>query len=152
SPRPSKAELQPIVQWLRGELLAADQKSQVPAGSIVLRRMNRLQYEKTVRDLLNIEIDFKDRLPTGSRGVGFDNIGQALGLSSAQIEAYLEAADAALDAAIVTKPRPVTVKQRLRGIEVFGDFSTRSHGSLLDLEEAAVSFGPQHFYASRDSV
>ena len=40
----------------------------VAEGRVVLRRLNRVEYENTVRDLLGIDVDLKDRLPAGRLG------------------------------------------------------------------------------------
>ena len=105
-----------------------------------------------VNDLLAINVEVQDRLPADSRAFGFDNIGSALSLSSAQLEAYLEAADAVLDAAIVSRPKPVVMKKRTNGLEALGEPHTRLNGGVLELEEAAVGFGKFFFYGSRDTT
>jgi hypothetical protein len=150
SPRPPQAEQVDVTQWINGALSAADRKNQPPAGALVLRRMNRLQYENTIRDLFSIKLDLQDRLPPDSRAFGFDNVGAALSLSSAQLEAYLEAADAVLDHVIVTKPKPVGLKQRQSGLSALNEITTRRNGGILELEDVAIGFGRLQFYASRD--
>jgi hypothetical protein len=138
--QPAPADRKHVVSWIHEELTKADRQSQPPAGSLTLRRLTRLQYENTIHDLLAIEVPLKERLPEDKRDFGFDNIGQALNLSSAQLEVYLEAADAALDAAIVKKPRPETWKRRFTRQEVTGDAE-----GPLDLEDAVVLFGRSSF-------
>src|SRR5262249_51309839 len=133
-------------------LLAADQRTLPGKGALTLRRLNRLQYENTIHDLLAIDLELQERLPLDSRALGFDNIGAALSLSSAQVEAYLEAADAALDAAIVTRPKPAGIKERTSGMVALGAHQSRINGTVLELEEAAVAFGPHSFYVGRDAV
>ncbi len=150
-PRPAPEELARTVKWLNGNLLAADLRAQPPAGSLTLRRLNRLQYENTIHDLLAIKLEVQDRLPPDNRAFGFDNVGAALSLSSAQMETYLEAADAALDAAIVNRPKPAGVKERRPGLVALGGWTpTRRNGDILNLEEAVVVFGPTYFYAGKD--
>jgi mono/diheme cytochrome c family protein len=147
-PRPPEAEAKQAVEYVHDQLLAADRKARPPAGSLRLRRLNRVQYENTVRDLLAVDLEVKDRLPPDTRAFGFDNVGSALSLSSAQLEAYLDAADAALDAAIVNRPRPAGLKKRATGLEALTRYGIRQAGALLELEEAAVGFGRLEFYAS----
>ena len=72
----------------------------------MLRRLNRTEYQNTIRDLLGVEIDLINLLPLDSSGNGFDNVGDALHTSSFLMEKYLDAADAALNEAIVNKPQP----------------------------------------------
>ena len=41
-------------------------------GRVVLRRLNRTEYENTVRDLLGVEVNLKEQLPEDSSADGFD--------------------------------------------------------------------------------
>jgi hypothetical protein len=81
---------------------------------VVLRRLNRVEYENTVRDLVGVAVDLQDLLPADTAAHGFDNIGEALHVSSFLMERYLEAADLVLKAAIANGPRPKNVKKRYR--------------------------------------
>jgi mono/diheme cytochrome c family protein len=151
-PRPSPAETKQAVSWVHENLLAADRRAQPPTGSVVLRRLNRVQYENSIRGLLDLDLELQDRLPPDTRAFGFDNVGAALRLSSAQLEAYLDAADAALDAAIVNRARPMGIKQRMSGLEALTQYTIRQEGRLLELEEAAVGFGRLEFYGYRNPL
>jgi hypothetical protein len=64
---------------------------------VVLRRLNRVEYENTVNDLLGIDARLQAILPEDASADGFDNNGDALAVSTELMQAYLEAADAALD-------------------------------------------------------
>ncbi len=99
-PRPPAAKLAAASTWLHAALLAADTRRQQSEGRVVARRLNRVEYENTIRDLLAIETPLKEMLPEDNSAHGFDNIGAALDVSSVLMERYLEAADAALDAAM----------------------------------------------------
>ncbi len=151
-PRPTADELGRVIAWLNEQLLTAERRERAAVGQVGLRRLNRLQYENTVHDLLAIDTELQSYLPEDKRALGFDNVGTALSLSSAQLEAYLEAADAALDAAIVNRPRPVGIKKRLTGMEAIGNTEARAHGAILELEDAAVGFGKLQFYPNRDAA
>ncbi len=106
-PRPAPAQLAAAGGWLRTALLAADTRRQQTEGRVVARRLNRAEYENTVRDLLAVETPLKEMLPEDNSTHGFDNIGAALDVSSVLMERYLEAADAALDAAM---PRALRIE------------------------------------------
>ena len=47
-----------------------------------MRRLNRAEYENTVRDLLGVDVDLKDLLPADTSTSGFDNSAEALHVSS----------------------------------------------------------------------
>jgi hypothetical protein len=103
--RPTAEELQAFTAWIRPRLSAADRTRR----SVVQRRLNRVEYENTVRDLLGIDIELKQYLPEDQRAGGFDNNGEALAVSSELLGSYLEAAERALSAAIVHGPQPASV-------------------------------------------
>jgi mono/diheme cytochrome c family protein len=100
-PRPAKDEVARVSAWIAGQARDADAARQRDRGRVMMRRLNRVEYENTLRDLLAINADLKDLLPEDGEAHGFDNVGEALQLSSVLMERYLEAADAALDAALV---------------------------------------------------
>lgn len=77
-----------------------------------MRRLNRVEYENTVRDLLGVKVALQDLLPPDSSLAGFDNVGEALHTSSFLMEKYLETAETALDVAIANGPQPKLIKQR----------------------------------------
>lgn len=81
-------------------------------GRVVLRRLNRTEYENSVRDLLGIEVDLRELLPLDSSVGGFDNVGEALHIFSFLMDRYLDAADKALNMAIANLPQPRLVKNR----------------------------------------
>jgi mono/diheme cytochrome c family protein len=110
-PRPPAQEVRALVDWIRGRV-DKDAAARNAAGRVVLRRLNRTDYENTVRDLLDVEVDLKEVLAPETLAEGFDNRAEGLHVSSFLMEQYLEAADAVLNAAIASKPRPNLVKKR----------------------------------------
>lgn len=75
------------------------------AGSVPARRLNRREYENTVRDILGIDLDVSGIFPAdGSGGEGFDTNGETLYTPPLMMERYLQAARQILDRVIVTPP------------------------------------------------
>jgi mono/diheme cytochrome c family protein len=107
-PRPAEKEVRALTAWIQARAGAA----RAGQGRAVLRRLNRIEYQNTVRDLLGIDVDFQDMLPADSSANGFDNIGEAMHVSSFLMEKYLEAAHTALGLAIANGPQPPVVKKR----------------------------------------
>ncbi len=105
-PRPLKDEVKALTDWLAPRMAAADAAARATQGRAVLRRLNRIEYENTVNDLLGIKVDLKKQLPADGSADGFDNAGAAHHTSSFLMEKYLEAADTALDMAIANRPKP----------------------------------------------
>lgn len=81
-------------------------------GRTVLRRLNRVEYENTVHDLLGIKTPLRDILPEDTPMYGFDTVAEGLRISQLQMEKYLEAADLAIEAAIDLSPEPEHVQKR----------------------------------------
>jgi mono/diheme cytochrome c family protein len=78
------------------------------------RRLTRLEYERTLQDLLGLPIEFGTKLPEDGRSKdGFRNNGDALRMSPLQYETYLQIAEDALAEAIVTGPPPAVHRYRL---------------------------------------
>ncbi len=97
-----------------GELLRSHERQQEQlSGRTVLRRLNRNEYENTVRDLLHINVNLRDLLPEDTPLHGFDTVAEGLRFSQLQIEKYLEAASVAVDAAIDLREQPPRFSKRL---------------------------------------
>ncbi|MFT4550247.1 MAG: hypothetical protein ACI9MB_004224, partial [Verrucomicrobiales bacterium] len=80
---------------------------------VVLRRLNRVEFENTVRDLFDIDVFLQEMLPEDASAHGFDNIGAALSISTEQMQAYLEAADAVLDTVFGSEQEPKRISSTL---------------------------------------
>jgi mono/diheme cytochrome c family protein len=111
-PRPDPKGIQVLADWIHGSVVAAETARRASQGRVVLRRLNRIEYENTVSDLLGVEVNVRDQLPQDGAANGFDNVGTALHTSSFLLEKYLEAADTALNLAIANLPRPRLIKKR----------------------------------------
>jgi mono/diheme cytochrome c family protein len=61
-------------------------------GRTTIHRLNRVEYSNAVRDLLAIELDSEDALPTDDTGYGFDNIADVLSVSPVLLERYISVA------------------------------------------------------------
>jgi hypothetical protein len=109
--RPPEPETKAVVAWIASQFQQANAARRAE-GRVVLRRLNRTEYENTVRDLLGVQTPLKDLLPLDSSADGFDNIGEALHTSSFLLDKYLEAADTALNQAIANRPQPKSAKTR----------------------------------------
>jgi hypothetical protein len=119
SPTPGAAELNKFRASLIASLDASAAKKNNP-GEFVLHRLNRLEYQNAVRDLLGVTIDVTDMLPSDGGDFGFDNIATALNTSPLLLERYLTTAlrvaeltvgDAAAEPGAVTFTIPTTVTQ-----------------------------------------
>src|SRR5579864_1540377 len=90
-PRPSEAEYAGFTSWLAASLDRAWEGKSNP-GRFVVHRLNRAEYANAVRDLVDVDIDVSDLLPTDGAEFGFDNIATALKTSPLLLEGYVNAA------------------------------------------------------------
>lgn len=102
SPQPSEAERTQLVEWINkldanvndcNQIASEESQSWYP-GYVMSRRLNRFEYENTIRDVFGIELNLAETFPAdGAGGEGFDNNGNALFLSAIQMEKYVATAD-----------------------------------------------------------
>ncbi len=105
-PRPPVAELTAVQSWLNESLAKADRARQDAEGRTGLRRLTRVEYENTMRDLFGLDgIALQMVLPSDGSAHGFDNNSDALDISHVNLAKYMEAADKTLDMAIVARPQ-----------------------------------------------
>jgi hypothetical protein len=97
---------------------AALQHADRAGREVVLRRLNRNEYQYTVCDLFGIDVDVQDFLPDDSAEQGFDTVGSDLSVSAEQMLAYLEAADLVLDQVFgpPTAPRRIHEKVNIKDL------------------------------------
>lgn len=98
--QPTPGERDGVVAWIEDDYLAGRFGPDTRSRPVVLRRLNRQEYDNTIRDLLGLDLQLARAFPADEIGFGFDNVGSALGVSPVHVERYLEAAELALDAAI----------------------------------------------------
>ena len=73
------------------------------AGRATLHRLNRAEYNNTIRDLFGISLTPADEFPQDDVGEGFDNIGDVLSVPPLLMEKYLDAAEQVAAAVIDTR-------------------------------------------------
>jgi hypothetical protein len=122
----SKPDRQRLLEVLSNSLTAIDQQEIVSSGRGPLRRLNRLEYERNLRDLLHLpHLEIRSMLPEDRESLRFTKTASALDMSRVQLTAYLEAAAAALRQATVSAQAPPPVTQfRAVGTRLFPGKST----------------------------
>jgi len=97
---PSDEERQLLVDWIEASLRSADCSQQDEPGRVTVRRLNRIEYQNTIRDLLGMELDAARDLPNDPAGNGFDNQGDTLFIPPVLMEKYLDTTKRLLQQAI----------------------------------------------------
>jgi hypothetical protein len=132
---PSDEERDKMIAWIDAAVFPVDPENPDP-GHVTLRRLNRVEYRNTVRDLLGVTVDVESILPPDDSGYGFDNIGDVLTLSPAHLERYLDAARVALEQAVHPDPMP-RLRTRIAGRDLNGDGARRDNGYVFATSGAA---------------
>jgi len=133
-PRLSGPELETITAWIESALDRPDPNAPRDPGRVVLRRLNRVEYRHTIRDLVGVDFNPNaEDFPSDDVGYGFDNIGDVLSLPPLLMEKYLAAAEKILDPAIVSedKLRPKPRRFDARSMQAIGGLSP--DGDMLTL-------------------
>lgn len=168
SKQPTPEEVRPIVARISRELLAAHASREGAAGRTTLRRLNRVQYDRTVRELLALDgmlFDPTESFPPDETLGQFDNIGATLVTSDFLLQQYVNAAHQLVSRAVNYGDRPETHKyhfdapfsptlDRPDSQDVLGKYqhirkSTAEQGGHLWLEKLAAGVPQAGYYKLR---
>ena len=125
----TSAQRKILVDWIKGNL--AEALGKTASEGVVMRRLNKAEYRHTLTDLLGVEANYGDELPSDPLSKdGFLNNGEALGMSGLQMEYYLKEARKALARVLVEGEQPEPYSQTTSKFEKFknlhpGESSTR---------------------------
>lgn len=89
--QPTAAEVAKLHAWIKREAFGLDPAAPDP-GRVTVRRLNRIEYRNTIRDLTGVDFDTQKEFPADDTGHGFDNIADVLSISPMLLEKYLDAA------------------------------------------------------------
>ncbi len=98
-PRPSAEELAALEGWIKRGAFGLDPADPDP-GRVTLRRLNRVEYRNTIRDLMGIDFRADEEFPADDSGYGFDNIGDVLSVTPLLLEKYMAAAESIVASAV----------------------------------------------------
>jgi hypothetical protein len=91
-PQPSDDERRPVLAWLEAHVERLERETAC-SDRVLIRRLNRAEYNNTIRDLLGVDFQPADDFPQDVSGYGFDNIAGTLSVSPVLMEKYLAAAE-----------------------------------------------------------
>lgn len=120
-PQPGAEQKHQLEQWIKAAVFQADLQNPDP-GRVTVRRLNRVEYRNTVRDLLGVDFDTDKEFPPDDSGHGFDNIGDVLTLPPMLLEQYLAAAKTIVTRAVPALPY-VPAEKMLAGRAFNGDLN-----------------------------
>jgi Protein of unknown function (DUF1592)/Protein of unknown function (DUF1588)/Protein of unknown function (DUF1587)/Protein of unknown function (DUF1585)/Protein of unknown function (DUF1595)/Planctomycete cytochrome C len=97
-------DMRKLMTWIKLQAFSLDPEHPDP-GRITLRRLNRVEYRNTVKELTGVDFDTLKEFPADDTGQGFDNLGDVLTISPMLLERYLDAAQTIITQAVPTQPR-----------------------------------------------
>lgn len=142
-PQPKPAEADLLMRWIAEQLAVVDCNGKRDPGRVTIRRLNRAEYNNTIRDLLGVDFHPADDFPADDVGYGFDNIGDVLSLPPILLEKYLAAAEKIIDQAFA-KPEirrkimlvePTAANRANDARKIIGHFARRAYRRPAKPEE-----------------
>ena len=121
---------------------------------MVARRLNRVEYNNTIRDLLGVPVRPADEFPVDDSGYGFDNVGDVLTVSPMLMEKYLAAAEkvshlAIYGSALPDKPTRLIRLLNRRSPDV-NDVANSLYGVALPYSMRGAMYGTWVFPADAE--
>jgi len=153
--QPTAAELLQVTDWIAKRMQSAQRRRDSSGGRVVLRRLTRLEYANTIRDLLGVRfVDGegpRDLLPPDGSIRGFDRNSMALLVDPSLLNAYLEVAQRVADQAIRFRPPLVPQKSiRFDYKDIVGsamEYQIEDRGAYLNGDTLVVMQGGARSYA-----
>ncbi len=136
SKQPSQEERQRLITFIDRTLNTIDCANVKDPGRPAVRRLNRVEYDNSIRDLFGLELSPAEGFSPDGSSYGFDTIADALSISPVMVEQYYDAAVKVLDAVFKDRKAMATVfiKQagpgvdaRLAAREVLAAFAARAY-------------------------
>lgn len=140
-PRPDKAEKDAFVKYVKDVFAKAE--ANPDPGRVTIRRLNRVEYNNTIRDLLNVDFEPAEDFPSDEVGYGFDNIGDVLSLSPVLMERYVAAAEQVVQRSLMVEvPKPVKRWQASKHVEPGGQYEAKFRAITTKPGAKAPDSGP----------
>jgi hypothetical protein len=135
--RPGEDELKPVLAWLEAYVERTEQDV-ARSNRVRVRRLNRAEYNNTVRDLLGVDFQPADDFPQDTPGHGFDNIAGTLSISPVLMEKYLAAAEKVARTAVFGVA-PMKLERVVHEPWFVADAFSRNSKVRFDYDETGMS-------------
>jgi hypothetical protein len=131
---PDSKEIQALANWIKRDVFGLVPEQPDP-GRVTIRRLNRVEYRNTIKDLMGIDFKAEEEFPPDDTGYGFDNIGDVLTVSPLLLEKYFQAAETIVKTAVPTVSK-VIPEHTYRGVEFRGE-ERGVNGDRMSLTKAS---------------
>lgn len=133
--RPTEQEIDTLARWIKFAALGIDPMNPDP-GRIAPRRLNRVEYRNTIRDLMGVDFNSEVEFPPDDSGSGFDNNADVLTLSPLLLEKYLAAAESIVERSVPKVAK--VVPQRVASGREFRATRGAGNGEQLNARRAVI--------------
>lgn len=133
--QPPFEERQTLLRWIERAVFNVDANRPDP-GRLPPRRLNRVQYRYTIKDLFGVDYDTAEHFPPDDTGYGFDTVGEVLSLSPLLVEKYFLAAEQVARQATPVDGPEIPVR-RLAGRELISE-DGQARASWASFEKPVV--------------
>lgn len=145
--QPGPAEFEPVIRWINTSLLAVELAAKNAGGRIPMRRLNRVEYANSVRDLLYMDpkvlFPLVEELPGNGKAEGFDRLGVALFFDQTQMERTIAVAERIAARSIVDdEPQLISKRYEFEDNPRVARFKTKARTRFAD---TLVDAGPSGF-------
>ena len=125
--RPSDEDYRQMRVWVNERIESLARTAAAP-GRVGPRRLNNVEYERTIHDLFGVELDVMERFPADGVGEGFDTTAAVLSLPPLLLEKYFDAAEEVARRAVRDESHPGWTEIRIEAgdLEVRGKVTHRS--------------------------
>src|SRR5262249_11684017 len=124
--------------WLEAFVARMDRQTAAGSARVVIRRLNRAEYNNTVRDLLGVDFRPADDFPPDVPGHGFDNVGGTLTVAPALVEKDLTAAEQGAGPAL-SGVEPLKPERVLHQPFFTADAFSKNKSVQFDYDETGMS-------------
>lgn len=131
-PQPKAEEMEMLSKWVENQVFACDCDNPDP-GRVTLRRLNRAEYNNTIRDLVGVNFQPADDFPADDSGYGFDNIGDVLSVPPVLMEKYLAAAEKIIETAVLPQAPGAERVRRFPAVDLSGSAPTDAQDGWMKL-------------------
>ncbi|HEY4311827.1 MAG TPA: DUF1592 domain-containing protein [Pirellulales bacterium] len=150
--QPTPEEVAAVNAWISTRLANLKGTTTRDPGRVTIRRLNRIEYNNTVRDLLGVDFQPADDFPSDDVGYGFDNIGDVLSMPPILLEKYLAAADKIAARAIVDPWPPAAEVRKFTAAQLISGQRGSKGVATGRLETEGEVFVAREFLAEGDYV
>jgi hypothetical protein len=119
--QPTDAERDKLAAWLDAAMDRIDERAPRDPGRVTLRRLNRAEYNNTIRDLVGLDLHPADDFPLDDVSEGFDTLGDVLSLPPLLLDRYVDAANRILESTVVADGPAALLDKKVEGAALARD-------------------------------